>query len=477
MTIADLTVRKTYAGDDVTTSFDTSPLTFAAAADVDVYVVDDTTGGVEVLVQDTDYTTTVGLIAGTIDTGIINLAGGSLPYGALPTGSTLIITRTTARSQETDLVNGDGSDAETLEYALDYLTLLAQELYNHSDRTLRLADSDTYSGEMVLPSAVDRANKGLFFNSDGDPIASDDSIDGALVDAFWSPIIDRGIDDLTAETETASDDLLLLSDTSAGTGKKLALSNLSKHAGTLATCRGLTLRTNAGAPTTTVNIAADEVVLEDSSGYPFKVSSVSLTPAITTSGANGLDTGAEAGDTWYYVYVIAKADGTVAGLFSTSATSPTMPSGYTFKALVGAVRNNGSSNFINFRQIGNEYFYAAGQNVVTTTTASTTEQTVTPTAQVPAIARVVRLTVRGTIVAGGGGNVATTLGVRHVTTEAYWVRAIDIATSGRGNFGGDPEIHIAASGTILWLFANATNVSTAQLDIDVVGFKLPIGGE
>jgi hypothetical protein len=54
-----------------------------------------------------------------------------------------------------------------------------------------------------------------------------------------------------------------------------------------------------------------------------------------TTGANALDTGALATNTWYHCYVIAKTDGTTASLGSLSATSPTMPSGYTLKRRVG----------------------------------------------------------------------------------------------------------------------------------------------
>lgn len=83
---------------------------------------------------------------------------------------------------------------------------------------------------------------------------------------------------------------------------------------------------------------------------------------ITASGANGLDTGSEAANTWYYIYLIMKDDGTVNGLLSASATSPTLPSGYTKKRLVGAVRNNASSNFIQFKQVGNHVCNADGRS-------------------------------------------------------------------------------------------------------------------
>jgi len=78
-----------------------------------------------------------------------------------------------------------------------------------------------------------------------------------------------------------------------------------------------------------------------------------LSPDVTVSGANGLDTGSEASSTWYSVWAIAKSsDGTSASLLSTSATTPTMPSGYDKKRRLGWVKNSGGSNFLPFLQLG-----------------------------------------------------------------------------------------------------------------------------
>jgi type II secretory pathway pseudopilin PulG len=79
------------------------------------------------------------------------------------------------------------------------------------------------------------------------------------------------------------------------------------------------------------------------------ISNVSSSPSLAVSGANGLDTGSEAASTWYAVYVITNDAGTsVAGLYSTNFTSPTLPSGYTKSRRVGSVRNNASSNIVKF---------------------------------------------------------------------------------------------------------------------------------
>ena len=75
---------------------------------------------------------------------------------------------------------------------------------------------------------------------------------------------------------------------------------------------------------------------------------------ITTSGANGLDTGTESASTWYYIWLAKGASG-VCGLISASSTAPTLPSGYDqSKRRIGSVRNNASSNLLNFRQYGAE---------------------------------------------------------------------------------------------------------------------------
>jgi len=137
--------------------------------------------------------------------------------------------------------------------------------------------------------------------------------------------------------------------------------------------RNLVIQNNPATPLSKIDITADAMAIED-----FVTTSFSATPLtvdITVVGANGRDSvTAEAADTWYYIFVIAKPDGTnTAGLFSTSSTAPTMPSGYTKKRRVGAVRNDSGSDFLRYVQEGNHVVYwgryygiAAGQSVAWT---------------------------------------------------------------------------------------------------------------
>lgn len=105
----------------------------------------------------------------------------------------------------------------------------------------------------------------------------------------------------------------------------------------------------------TVTVTADQLYLQAASTLAMRATTVNESIDIEVAGASGLDTGAE-GNKWYYIWIIAKADGTINGLLSASSTAPTLPAGYIFYALVSAVHNTAGS-FVDFTQNGNIYTY------------------------------------------------------------------------------------------------------------------------
>ena len=125
------------------------------------------------------------------------------------------------------------------------------------------------------------------------------------------------------------------------------------------------LKASATGTNATVTITADSVCVKDSSNNQVVLNSVSISPSLSTGGANGLDTGTSTTSTWYYLWVIWNGT-TVAGLLSLSSTSPTMPSGYTHKARVGSTRSDGTGNKypLRFVQYGRRVRWgiAAGSN-------------------------------------------------------------------------------------------------------------------
>ena len=97
----------------------------------------------------------------------------------------------------------------------------------------------------------------------------------------------------------------------------------------------LKVHSNAGTPASKVDILAHSAVLIGSTEN-YRAMNVSVTVDATVTGANGLDAGS-LGTNWYYFYIIAKADGTVAGLCSLSATTPGLPTDYLYALLVSAI--------------------------------------------------------------------------------------------------------------------------------------------
>jgi len=123
----------------------------------------------------------------------------------------------------------------------------------------------------------------------------------------------------------------------------------------------LITNTTSGTAASHVLVTADQVLLWNASNGAINVQGVSLDINANAAGANGLDTGSFAINTWYYVWVIYNGvTATTAGLLSASATAPTMPSGFTYKARVGAIRAGAGPAFVNMMQKGRRAQYLVG---------------------------------------------------------------------------------------------------------------------
>ena len=140
-----------------------------------------------------------------------------------------------------------------------------------------------------------------------------------------------------------------LATSSGGTGLAVAIPN---YVG------GLTLSTAGssatfGIATGGATDTTNAVIMALTSAY------TKTTSAWAVGTGNGsLDTGTIAVSTWYHVYIIQSTAGVVDVLISTSATSPTLPSGYSYKRRIGSMRTNGSSQWYGFTQVQNNFTWA-----------------------------------------------------------------------------------------------------------------------
>lgn len=194
----------------------------------------------------------------------------------------------------------------------------------------------------------------------------------------------------------------------------------------------------------TVTVGADKLNVESETEV-VTLTSVTVTADITSSGANGIDSGSEASATWYYVWVIYNGT-TTAALLSTSATNPTMPSGYTYKALVSAVRNDGSSNFVDFRHEGMEYWYSSWQQIVTA--GSTNYWTSLDISSF--VPSAISTVIRGSIESGGGNGIVA---VSNVNTGGDYTDTNEpnvIKTVGDKYDVRQFELNVITESTIYW---------------------------
>lgn len=144
----------------------------------------------------------------------------------------------------------------------------------------------------------------------------------------------------------------------------------------------ITMSNNISDANNDIDFSAGVFQFSDGSGQAVASALTKRLDASWVAGTNqgGLDTGAKANSTWYHCYAIYNPTTLVSDfLFSTNASSPTLPSGYTKSKRVGSVRTDSSGNIQGFIQTGNHFFRKEAAIMfsgnATTTAASVTLET------------------------------------------------------------------------------------------------------
>lgn len=112
--------------------------------------------------------------------------------------------------------------------------------------------------------------------------------------------------------------------------------------------------------TTSFQVSTGSAFVSDAATGDARVATLisPVTISTATSGLAGLDTGSITTNRWYYVWLVAKnsnnSDGhDVSAIMSLSATTPTMPAGYTMRRRIGCVRTaSAATSILEFYQTG-----------------------------------------------------------------------------------------------------------------------------
>ena len=175
MTVSSTTTRKSANGNG---SDDEFPYDFKIFDDDDITVIirTDSTGAETVKTKTTHYTVSgVGSATG----GNVTFTSGNIPAS----GETVVLLRTTARTQLTDYVANDPFPADSHEDALDKLTFITQELEEQLGRSLKVSQTNVIATSEFTADATARANKILSFDGSGDLTVTEGKVDTVTASA------------------------------------------------------------------------------------------------------------------------------------------------------------------------------------------------------------------------------------------------------------------------------------------------------
>ena len=160
MTVSTTIIKNFHNGNASTTNF---AYQFRILEDTDLLVIirTNSTGAETTKTLLTHYTVAG---AGDASGGSITFTGGNTPA----IGETVVIRRNVPQTQAIDYIANDPFPAETHEEGLDRSTMVAQQVAEESNRSIKLSRTNTMTSTEFTVGATDRANKVLAFDSAGE---------------------------------------------------------------------------------------------------------------------------------------------------------------------------------------------------------------------------------------------------------------------------------------------------------------------
>jgi len=204
MTISTTIVKNSYSGDGSTTTFS---YTFKVLAEGDLTVIIRSALGTETTkTLNTHYTIT----------GVGDAAGGSIIFtaGNIPSSTeTVVLIRDTAQTQAIDYIANDPFPAESHEEGLDRSVILAQELQEEVNRSIKISRTNTMTNTEFTVGPTDRANKVLAFDSSGELSVAQEL---GTYQGNWSSGESYAVRDIVKDTSNNNIYICLTAHTSSG---------------------------------------------------------------------------------------------------------------------------------------------------------------------------------------------------------------------------------------------------------------------
>lgn len=317
----------------------------------------ETAAGLNVFVNDVLQTLTTDYTVGAL----LDDNGGDCTFVVgLTVGDKVSLSRSTILERQSDFTTAGDFKADVLDLELTRTIVMVQDVSHGLDRTMRVSESAENITDTLLIVPDAEADKLLGWNGAATGLENKDFLDVSTItipSLTGNSLLPLRTNLAETALEFSALDATGIATDAITTDKILDGSVTTAKLASGAT--GLPKGYMNGAPvsftsasTITIPIAfkarsSDDTLDMEAAG--------ALVLDITASGANGLDTGSEASDTHYYVYLIGDSNGVnaVAGLLSTVDESTTgtitLPGTHDKKRqLPIAVTNDGSSDFLPF---------------------------------------------------------------------------------------------------------------------------------
>ena len=218
MTVSTTIIKNFHNGNGSATNF---AYQFRILQDTDLLVIirTNSTGAETTKTLSTHYTVAG---AGDASGGSITFTSGNVPAS----GETVVIRRNVPQTQAIDYIANDPFPAETHEEGLDRATMVAQQVGEESDRSIKLSRTNTMTSTEFTVGATERANKVLGFDSSGELTVTQEL---GTNRGNWSSGTNYSARDLVKDTSTNNIFLVNTAHTSSGSQPLTTNANSAKY--------------------------------------------------------------------------------------------------------------------------------------------------------------------------------------------------------------------------------------------------------
>ena len=273
MTVSTTIIKSSHNGNGSTTTF---AYNFKIFADSDLVVIIRSSTGTETTKTLTTHYTVSG--AGDASGGSITVTTGYTPAS----GETVVIRRNVPQTQAIDYIANDPFPAETNEEGLDRSTMIAQQISEATDRSIKLSRTNTMTSTEFTVGATDRANKILAFDGSGEISVTQEL---GSFKGNWSSGTAYVARDLVKDTST--NNIFIVNTAHTATGSQPLTSNANSAKYDLIVDAGSATTSASAAATSATNAASSATAAASSATAA--ASSATAAASSATSAANSFD--------------------------------------------------------------------------------------------------------------------------------------------------------------------------------------------